>query len=123
MTDVHVVSSPALEARSAAGLRRLNVLVGYAHAVQAIVLLILAADASLPVTASFLAGPPGAGDYGSAGLGSLRIDWLVAAFLLLAAIDHLLMAMPGVNGWYMRMLGEERNDARWIEYSVSSSLM
>jgi hypothetical protein len=43
----------------------------------------LAADASLPVTASFLAGPPGAGDYGSARLGSLRIDWLVAAFFCL----------------------------------------
>jgi Heliorhodopsin len=59
------------------------VVVGCAHAVQAIALLMLAADASLPVTASFLAGPPGAGDYGSARLGSLRIDWLVAAFFCL----------------------------------------
>jgi Heliorhodopsin len=74
MTDVHAVSSPALEARSAAGLRRLNVVVGCAHAIQAIALLMLAGEASLPVTASFLAGPPGAGDYGSAGLGSLRVE-------------------------------------------------
>jgi Heliorhodopsin len=63
VTDVHPVSSPAVEACSAAGLRRLNVVVGCAHAVQAIALLMLAGEASLPVTASFLAGPPGTGDY------------------------------------------------------------
>jgi hypothetical protein len=33
------------------------------------------------------------------------------------------MAAPGINGWYNRLLGEKRNDARWIEYSVSASLM
>jgi hypothetical protein len=41
----------------------------------------------------------------------------------MAAIDHLLMAAPGVNRWYNGMLARERNDARWIEYSVSASLM
>src|SRR5687768_965978 len=48
---------------------RLNVIVGSVHALQAIVLLAIATAASLPITASFLTGPPGAGDYGSADLG------------------------------------------------------
>ena len=52
---MHVASRRPLESRSAVGLRRLNVVVGCVHAVQAIALLMLAADASLPVTASFLA--------------------------------------------------------------------
>ena len=78
-----------LDAAAASRLRRLNVIVGSAHAVQAVVLLAIATAVSLPITASFLVGPPGAGDYGSASIGSVRIDWLVAAFLLLAAVDHL----------------------------------
>ena len=70
-----------LDAAAASRLRRLNVIVGSVHALQAVVLLAIATAASLPITASFLIGPPGAGDYGSASLGSVRIDWLVAAFL------------------------------------------
>jgi hypothetical protein len=72
VADTHVFSSRPVESRSAARLRRLNVLADVAHAVQAIAPVMLAAEASLPVTASFLAGPPGAGGYGSASLGSLR---------------------------------------------------
>jgi Heliorhodopsin len=123
MTNVHAVSRRALETRSAAGLRRLNVVVGGAHAVQAIALLMLAADASLPVTASFLTGPPGAGDYGEARLGSLRIDWLVAAFLLLAAIDHLTLSAGPPRRWYEANVARGINPARWWEYSLSASLM
>ena len=67
-----------LDAAAASRLRRLNVIVGSVHALQAVVLLAIATAASLPITASFLIGPPGAGDYGSASLGSVRIDWLVA---------------------------------------------
>ncbi len=53
----------------------------------------------------------------------MRLGPAVALFLFLAAADHLLMAAPGINTWYNGMLASERNDARWIEYSVSASLM
>ena len=106
----------------ASRLRRDNIVIGLIHLAQAIVMLLLSNDFALPVTRTFLEGPPGTTTSQEAWF-DLRLGPAVAAFLLLAAIDHLLMAMPGVNGWYMRMLGEERNDARWIEYSVSSSLM
>jgi hypothetical protein len=45
---MHGTARRPLETGSAAGLRRLNVVVGCAHAVQAIALLMLAADASCP---------------------------------------------------------------------------
>ena len=116
--------SPArLDAAAASRLRRLNVIVGSLHAMQAVVLLAIATAASLPVTASFLTGPPGAGDYGSASLGSVRIDWLVAAFLLLAAVDHLTLSGGRPRRWYETNVARGINPARWWEYSLSASLM
>ena len=47
----------------------------------------------------------------------------MAAFLLLAALDHLLVASPGIVSWYERNLGRGINYARWVEYSFSASLM
>ena len=112
-----------LDATGASRLRRLNVMVGSVHALQAVVLLAIATAASLPITASFLVGPPGAGDYGSASLGSVRIDWLVAAFLLFAAVDHLTLSGGRPRRWYEANVARGINPARWWEYSVSASLM
>ncbi len=75
------------------------------------------------MTASFLTGPPGQGDYGAADLGSVRIDWLVAAFLLLAAVDHLTVSSGRPRRWYEANVARGINPARWWEYSVSASLM
>ncbi|MEK8110411.1 heliorhodopsin HeR [Micromonospora sp. M12] len=47
----------------------------------------------------------------------------VAVFLLLAALDHFVTAAPGVHRWYERNLDRRTNYARWIEYSVSASIM
>jgi hypothetical protein len=104
-------------------LRRLNVIVGSVHALQAVILLAIATAASLPITASFLVGPPGAGDYGAASLGSVRIDWLVAAFLVLAAVDHLTVSVGRPRRWYEANVSRGINPARWWEYSLSASLM
>jgi hypothetical protein len=120
------VTTPAptpLDPAAASRLRRLNVIVGSAHAAQALILLAIATAASLPVTASFLTGPPGAGDYGAAKLGSVRIDWLVAAFLLLAAVDHLALSGGRARRWYEANVARGINPARWWEYSISASLM
>jgi hypothetical protein len=104
-------------------LRLLNVVVGLAHLVQAALILWLSNAFALPVTGSFLDGPPGITSAEQSLLFDLRIGPMVAVFLLLAAADHLLMAAPGVNGWYEANLRRGRNIARWIEYSVSASLM
>jgi hypothetical protein len=106
-----------------AGVRRYNLVVGVVHLVQAIAILALSNDFSLPITASFLAGPPGSDFTPPEVLWNVPIGPAVAAFLLLAAIDHLLMAAPGIWQWYSDNLSREINKARWWEYSISASLM
>jgi uncharacterized membrane protein len=54
---------------------------------------------------------------------ALAIGPAVALFLLLAAADHLVVAAPGVHRWYDRLIDDNRNYVRWIEYSVSAALM
>jgi len=103
-------------------LRTLNLVVGLVHLVQAIVLLVLSNDFALPVTRTFLTDAPGTAPTQEAWF-TVRLGPAVALFLFLAAVDHLLMAFGPVNRWYNRMLTNERNDARWIEYSISASLM
>ena len=48
---------------------------------------------------------------------------MVAAFLFISAAAHWLVASPGIYGWYLGNLDRGRNYARWIEYSLSASLM
>lgn len=104
-------------------LRAYNVVMGLLHLVQGILVVALATDFSLPVTATFLEGPPGASDAVFTELFSLSIAWGVAAFLFMSAAAHFIISAPGVFGWYRRGLMYDRNYARWIEYSFSSSLM
>ena len=106
----------------AGSLRVYNLVIGLIHLAQGIAMLVLSNDFTLPVTRTFLTGPPGTAPAQEAWF-DVRLGPAVAAFLLLAALDHLLMAAPGVNRWYTGMLAQRRNDARWIEYSVSASLM
>jgi hypothetical protein len=104
-------------------LRRDNLIVGLIHLVQAIVLLVLSNDFKLPITMSFIDGPPGTPPSESGTVWELPLGIMVAVFILFAAVDHLLMAAPGVHEWYLRQLRERVNRARWTEYSISSSLM
>jgi hypothetical protein len=103
-------------------LRVMNLVVGLIHLGQAVLMLALSNDFSLPVTWAFLSGPPGT-DPGTAPAFDVPLGPLMALFLFLAAVDHLLIATPVLNGVYRRLLVQERNDIRWIEYSVSASLM
>ncbi len=52
----------------------------------------------------------------------LRIGPLVGAFLLLAALDHALVALPPFRARYERP-SQRASILRWIEYSLSASLM
>lgn len=103
-------------------LRGYNVTMGVLHLVQGLLVLALANDFTLPVTASFLEGPPGT-EPTFTELFTVSIAWGVAAFLFMSAAAHFIISSPGVFGWYKRNLTYDRNYARWIEYSFSSSLM
>lgn len=106
-----------------ARLRWYNAVMGLFHFLQGVVILGLTNDFSLPVTATFMTGPPGAGLPEISTLFDVRIGWAVAAFVFLSAVAHWLLILPGIFPWYVRNLGKNRNYARWIEYSISSSLM
>jgi uncharacterized membrane protein YhdT len=112
----------SLDPGDASRLRWYNLVVGLIHLAQAILMLVLSTDFTLPVTRLIPVGPPGTAPELDRWF-DLPLGPAVAAFLFLAAIDHLLMAAPGVNGWYNRQIGSGRNYARWLEYSVSASLM
>jgi hypothetical protein len=104
-------------------LRAYNVFMGTLHLLQAILILVLANDFALPVTGAFLDGPPGISEPTLTELFTVSVAWGVALFLLMSAAAHYIIASPGVFGWYRANLLLDRNYARWIEYSFSSSLM
>lgn len=103
-------------------LRLYNIVMGLLHAAQGVAVLILSNSFSLPVTATFMEGPPGTPPKLTEWF-SVPLGPAVAAFLFISAIAHFLIASPGVFGWYRANLERSRNYARWIEYSVSASLM
>ncbi|MEO8510928.1 MAG: heliorhodopsin HeR [Chloroflexota bacterium] len=109
------------EERGDGRLRAYNAGMGVLHAVQGIAVLLLSNDFALPVTAAFMEGPPGT-PATTEQLFTLPIGPAVAGFLFLSAIAHLVVAGPGW-GKYRRDLAAHRNEQRWIEYSLSSSLM
>lgn len=106
-------------------LRRTNAMLAIAHAAQAGVMLALTNSRSLPVTGAFGNGPPGqpSGPVELDVLFSYRIGWATAAFALLSAFFHALVASPWGFARYSRELVVGRNRFRWVEYSLSSSLM
>jgi hypothetical protein len=105
-----------------ARLRRLNLIATVFFAAQVVLILVLAAPATLPVLGSFLTDAPGSGQYGSTDLFDLRIDVMVALFLALAAIDHFAVG-SFARGWYEKNIVRGINPARWWEYSISASIM
>ena len=103
-------------------LRTWNIVVGLILAVQAAMIAVLTNDFSLPVTATFMSGPPGT-DPELYRWFSIPTGWGVFAFLAISAAALLIIASPMVFPWYKRNLLKSRNYGRWIEYFFSSSIM
>lgn len=106
-------------------LRAFNLIMAVLHVTQGSLMLMLSNDFRLPLTTAFI-------DFDverfvlvpvMKTVAELPIGPLVAAFLFLSALAHLLVSMPGIHTWYVKNLKNGANYARWIEYSVSSSLM
>lgn len=103
-------------------LRRWNAGAAALHTGQAAVVLALATGFSLPVTAAYMQGPPGTPALEPVELFDIPTGAAVAAFLLVSALAHTVVC----TAWWQRYLQDltrHRNAARWVEYSVSSSLM
>ncbi len=104
------------------GLRRWNFGLAVLHAAQAGAVLLLANSFAITVTSSYPTGPPGTEVAAASALFDVRIGVAIAVFLGLAAVDHLLTATV-LRNRYESDLRAGRNRFRWVEYSVSATLM
>ena len=104
-------------------LRKVNVLAGILHLVQMVAVLALSSDFSLPINATYMSGPPGTTFSATVELFSTPVGLTVAIFLGLSALAHFIVASPQFFGRYSAGLAQQRNYFRWVEYSVSSSVM
>lgn len=116
------LAAPSIAVDRAKSLRLWNIGLFVLHGVQAIVLVALTTDFTIPITRTFPQGPPGTAAPAPESLLEPRLGWLVAAFLALAALDHLSVALP-LRATYERLLARSRQPFRWVEYSISSTLM
>ncbi len=106
-----------------ARLRTWNIVAGCAHLVQMVLILVLANDFTLPITASYLEGPPGTPPGDPVVLLNSSIAWGVALFFGLSALFHFIVASPWGFPRYAAGLMQRHNYFRWVEYSLSSSVM
>ena len=85
--------------------------------------MVLANSFSLPVRATYMTGPPGpnVGRHGVT-LFNLSFAWAIATFFALSALAHFTVAGPRWESYKVQLL-ESRNPYRWLEYSLSASIM
>lgn len=107
-----------------AGLRSFNLKMAGLHGVQALAILLLAKNFTVPVSTSFLTFNNISKNLEPATktLFDVPLAWLIVAFLALSAIAHLVIATV-YNKRYNQGLSKGINRARWIEYSLSASTM
>ena len=107
-----------------ASLRRFNLWMALLHFGQGVAMLILSNSFKLPVTSSFLKFDVLTQQLAPVNetMFDLRIGPMVAIFLFLSSLAHLLVSTV-FNRWYNENLARGINYARWIEYSFSSSIM
>ena len=108
---------------TAQSLRKTNVLAGILHLGQMIAVLALSNDFALPITATYMSGPPGSSFAPPVVLFSTPVGLTVAIFLGLSALAHFSVASPQFFGRYSAGIAAQRNYFRWVEYAISSSVM
>lgn len=123
-TDAVPVTPAATTERKLEGLRRFNLIMGFLHLAQGILMIVLSNDTTYPIYTNFLKF-----DLATRSLTpdpqllyELPFGVAVAVFLLLSAVAHFSLATFGYN-WYKANLLKGMNPARFYEYALSSSLM
>lgn len=111
------------DARRFGSLRRYNLVAAAFHAAQAALVVALANGFTLPVTGTYLEGPPGPVPGDTVSLFDTPVGPAVAGFLALSCLAHLVVASPWFYDRYRAGLLANRNYFRWVEYAVSSSMM
>ncbi len=117
--------NPPVAGRRLKNLRVFNFAMGILHFIQGVIMVVLSNRFSLPVITNFLSYDKRLGIVKTVGkeIGQLRMGPLVASFLFISAVAHLILTMPRVHEWYLNNLKRGINYARWAEYFFSSSIM
>ena len=122
------VSAPPLTEERSQSLFRWNAVLAALHGIQGLLILALsfAKDPMVtsPVVSSYLTFDSATETLVPAqrALFELPIGPAVALFLFMSAIAHFLLAWP-LRSWYERRLAAGIQPMRWLEYSLSSSVM
>jgi len=105
-----------------ANLRTWNLGLTILHAVQAVVIVVLSGDFVIQVVSTFPEGEPGTRVPDAEQFFDVRVGFAIGLFLALAAVDHLLTSTV-LRSKYESDLRSGINRFRWIEYSISATLM
>ena len=105
-----------------ANLRTWNVGLTILHAAQALLIVVLSGDFVIQVVSTFPEGPPGTRVPRAEPLFDVRVGYAIGLFLALAAIDHLVTATVARSTYESDLRGGI-NRFRWVEYSVSATIM
>ncbi|WP_258934372.1 heliorhodopsin HeR [Nesterenkonia pannonica] len=118
-------ASVNVPSQAAKRLRIFNAVIGLLHLVSGSAMLALSNDFALPVSTFALNGPPGTPvSQGTLNLVfELPLGIAAASFLFLSALFHFLIISPWGFRRYIGELSKGRNRFRWVEYSLSSTLM
>lgn len=105
-------------------LKKFNLIAGFLHLLQAIAVLILSKDFTLPISGNFLSFNETSQSLvpTTKVLFDLSLPMLIAVFLFMSAAAHFIIATV-YNKQYNALLSRGMNVARWIEYSLSASVM
>jgi len=122
MSSTNLVVATGVTPEKLSNLRKWNIGLTILHLGQAIAVLLLTNNFAIKVLSSFPAGPPGTEGLVTSTLFEVRIGWIIAAFLALAGIDHLLTS-TFARRRYETDLKNGINRFRWAEYAISASLM
>jgi hypothetical protein len=109
-------------------LRTYNIVAGFMHLFQAVAfgyfLSRIENQVTFDATVDYMTGPPGAGfPTEKVVLWEVNLGLGVVAFLALSAFFHFLISSPMFFKRYAAGLERNHNYFRWVEYSISSSVM
>jgi len=107
-----------------AKLRRLNLIAGFVHLLSGIAIVVISRNFAIPISGNYLAYDTATKTLNPASvtLFNIQLPWLIAIFFFLSAFFHFVIATV-YNKQYNANLKLGVNKARWIEYSISASVM
>ncbi len=121
-TSMNVTTATGVTPERLDNLRRWNIGLTILHAAQAVLIVVLSGDFVIQVVSTFPEGPPGTRVPVSEPLFDVRVGIAIGLFLSLAAIDHLVTATFARRTYESDLRGGI-NRFRWVEYSVSATIM